>query len=46
MFLEVLKGHVKSYVEANGIVTAHGSKAKQIHSSFDNESAVLEEEKE
>jgi hypothetical protein len=45
MFLEVLKGHVKSYVEANGMVTAHGSKSKQINSSADDESAVVEEEK-
>jgi hypothetical protein len=43
VFLEVLKEHVWSYVEANEMVTAHGSKSKQIDSSSDDKSAVVEE---
>jgi hypothetical protein len=46
VFLEVLEGHVQSYVEANGIVNAQRSKAKQpINSSADDESAAAEVEK-
>jgi hypothetical protein len=33
VFLDVLKGHVQSYVEANGMVTADGSNSKQSNSS-------------
>ena len=46
LFLEVLKGHIRSYVEANGIVDAHGTKSKQpINSCAGDEFAVAEEEK-
>jgi hypothetical protein len=47
MFLEVLEGHVQSYVEANGMATtAQRSKSNQpTISSADHESAAAEEEK-
>jgi hypothetical protein len=45
IFLEVLKGHVRSYVEANRMVTAHDSKSHQINSSAYKESAAVGEEK-
>jgi hypothetical protein len=47
LFLEVLKGHVQSYVKANGMDTGdHGSKSKQpINSSADHESAAAAEGK-
>jgi hypothetical protein len=46
LFLEVLKGHISNYVEANGIVLAHKAKSKQpINSYADDEFAVAEEEK-
>jgi hypothetical protein len=47
MFLEVLEGHVRSYVEANGMATAQRSKSNQPTSisSADDESAAAEEEK-
>jgi hypothetical protein len=44
VFLDVLKGHVRSYVKTNGMVTAHESKSKQINSSADNKSAVVSDE--
>jgi hypothetical protein len=46
MFLEVLEGHVGSYVEANGMATVQRSKSNQpAISSADDESAVAKEEK-
>jgi hypothetical protein len=47
VFLEVLEGHVRSYVEANGMATtAQRSKSNQLTiSSADNESDAAEEEK-
>jgi hypothetical protein len=47
MFLEVLEGRVRSYVEANGMATsARQSKSNQLTiSSADDESAAAEEEK-
>jgi hypothetical protein len=47
MFLEVLEGHVRSDVEANGMATtAQRSKSNQpAISSADDESAAAEEEK-
>jgi hypothetical protein len=45
MFLKVLNAHVSSYVKANGMITAHGSRLQQINSSADDGSAVVEEEK-
>jgi hypothetical protein len=48
MFLEVLEGHVQSYVEANGMATSQRSNSNQptnISTSADDESAAAEEEK-
>jgi hypothetical protein len=46
IFLEVLEGHVRSYVEANRMATVQRSKSNQpIISSADDESAASEEEK-
>jgi hypothetical protein len=46
MLKEVLEGHVRSYVEANGMATARGgSKSKQNRSSAADESALFEEAK-
>jgi hypothetical protein len=43
MFIEVLEGHVRSYLEANGLVDGHGSKSKPLQTSSDDESVVMEE---
>jgi hypothetical protein len=48
MFLEVLEGHVQSYVEANGMATSQRSNSNQptnVSSSADDESAAAEAEK-
>jgi hypothetical protein len=48
MFLEVLEGHVQSYVEANGMATSQRSNSNHptnISTSADDESAAAEEEK-
>jgi hypothetical protein len=46
MFLEVLEGHVRSYIEANGMATAQRSKSNQpTISSAEDESDAAEEEK-
>jgi hypothetical protein len=46
MFLEVLEGHVQSYVKTKGMATAQWSKSNQpTISSADNEPAAAEEEK-
>ncbi len=47
MFLKVLEGHVRSYVQANGMATTtQRSKSNQpTISSADDESAAAEEEK-
>jgi hypothetical protein len=46
MFMDVLQGHVRSYVEANGMATSQRSNLNQpTISSADDETAAAEEEK-